>query len=111
MAPWWLGPCLVTGELDAENVDVETRVNGEVRQKFNSKDMVFKFGEILEWLSRDFTFVPGDIISGGTPVGTAAADPSKPDPDGSKPLDLFLKVGDVVEVTNAKVGTLRNKLI
>ena len=105
-----LGPCLLAGELDAENVDVETRVNGKVRQKFNSKDMVFKFGEILEWLSRDFTFVPGDIVSGGTAVGTAA-DKSKPNPDGSKPLDLFLKVGDVVEVENATIGTLRNKLI
>jgi 2-keto-4-pentenoate hydratase/2-oxohepta-3-ene-1,7-dioic acid hydratase in catechol pathway len=105
-----LGPCLVAGELDPDNVDVETKVNGQVRQKFNSKDMIFKFGEVLEFLSRDFTFVPGDIISGGTAVGTAA-DQTKPAPDGSKPLDLFLKVGDVVEVSSPKIGTLKNKLI
>jgi 2-keto-4-pentenoate hydratase/2-oxohepta-3-ene-1,7-dioic acid hydratase in catechol pathway len=105
-----LGPCLVVGELDADNVDVETKVNGKVRQKFNSRDMIFKFGEVLEWLSRDFTFVPGDIISGGTAVGTAA-DQSKPGPDGSKPLDLFLKIGDVVEVSSPKIGTLRHKLV
>jgi 2-keto-4-pentenoate hydratase/2-oxohepta-3-ene-1,7-dioic acid hydratase in catechol pathway len=105
-----LGPCLVVGELDADNVDVETKVNGQVRQKFNSKDMIFKFGEVLEWLSRDFTFVPGDIISGGTAMGTAA-DQSKPGPDGVKPLDLFVKIGDVVEVSNPKIGTLRNKVV
>jgi len=105
-----LGPTIVVGELDAENVDVETKVNGKVRQKFNSKDMIFKFGEVLEYLSRDFTFVPGDIISGGTAVGTAA-DQSKPGPDGKKPLDLFLKVGDLVEVSNPVIGTLKNKLI
>ncbi len=105
-----LGPCLLIGELDAENIDVETKVNGQVRQKFNSKDMIFKFGEVLEYLSRDFTFVPGDIISGGTAVGTAA-DQSKPLPDGSKPLDLFLKIGDVVEVSSPKIGSLKNKMV
>ena len=105
-----LGPCLVVGELDADNVDVETKVNGQVRQKFNSKDMIFKFGEVLEWLSRDFTFVPGDIISGGTAMGTAA-DQTKPGPDGVKPLDLFIKIGDVVEVSNPKIGTLKNKVV
>lgn len=105
-----LGPCIVVGELDAENVDVETKVNGQVRQKFNSKDMIFKFGEVLEFLSRDFTFVPGDIISGGTAVGTAA-DQTKPGPDGVKPLDLFLKVGDFVEVSSPKIGALSNKLV
>lgn len=105
-----LGPCLVVGELDADNVDVETKVNGQVRQKFNSKDMIFKFGEVLEFLSRDFTFVPGDIISGGTAVGTAA-DQSKPGPGGTRPLDLFLKVGDLVEVSSPQIGSLRNKLV
>ncbi len=105
-----LGPCLLVGELDAENIDVETKVNGQVRQKFNSKDMIFKFGEVLEYLSRDFTFVPGDIISGGTAVGTAA-DQSKPLPDGTKPLDLFLKIGDVVEVSSPKIGSLKNKMV
>lgn len=105
-----LGPCLLVGELDAENIDVETKVNGQVRQKFNSKDMIFKFGEVLEYLSRDFTFVPGDIISGGTAVGTAA-DQSKPLADGTKPLDLFLKVGDIVEVSSPKIGSLKNKMV
>ena len=105
-----LGPCLVAGELDADDIDVETKVNGQVRQRFNSKDMIFKFGEVLEYLSRDFTFVPGDIISGGTAIGTAA-DQSKSLPDGTKPLDLFLKVGDFVEVSSPKIGKLANRLV
>ena len=49
-----------------------TLVNGECRQRFNTRDMVFTFGEYLEYLSRDFTLYPGDIISGGTAAGTAA---------------------------------------
>jgi 2-keto-4-pentenoate hydratase/2-oxohepta-3-ene-1,7-dioic acid hydratase in catechol pathway len=105
-----LGPCLVAGELDANNVDVETKVNGQVRQKFNTKDMIFKFAEVLEFLSRDFTFVPGDIISGGTAAGTAA-DKTRPGPDGTKALDLFLKIGDVVEVSSPQIGKLTNRLV
>jgi 2-keto-4-pentenoate hydratase/2-oxohepta-3-ene-1,7-dioic acid hydratase in catechol pathway len=105
-----LGPCLVTGELDANNVDVETKVNGQVRQKFNSRDMIFKFAEVLEYLSRDFTFVPGDIISGGTAAGTAA-DKTRPGPDGTKALDLFLKIGDVVEVSSPQIGKLTSRLV
>ena len=51
---------------------METLVNGECRQRFNTRDMVFTFGEYLEYLSRDFTLYPGDVISGGTAAGTAA---------------------------------------
>jgi 2-keto-4-pentenoate hydratase/2-oxohepta-3-ene-1,7-dioic acid hydratase in catechol pathway len=105
-----LGPCLVAGELDINNVDVETKVNGQVRQKFNSKDMIFKFAEVLEYLSRDFTFVPGDIISGGTAAGTAA-DKTRPGPDGTKSLDLFLKIGDLVEVSSPQIGKLTSRLV
>jgi 2-keto-4-pentenoate hydratase/2-oxohepta-3-ene-1,7-dioic acid hydratase in catechol pathway len=105
-----MGPCIVVGEHDFRNVDVQTRVNGEVRQSFNSRDMVFSFGEILEHLSRDFTFLPGDLISGGTGAGTAA-DTTKPLPDGTRPLDKFLKVGDVVEVSSPQVGAIRNRLV
>ena len=105
-----MGPCIVVGEHDFRNVDVQTRVNGEVRQSFNSRDMVFSFGEILEHLSRDFTFLPGDIISGGTGAGTAA-DTTKPLPDGTRPLDKFLKMGDVVEVSSPQIGAISNRLV
>ncbi len=105
-----MGPCIVVGELEPKNVDVETRVNGQVRQRFNTKEMIWSFGEILEHLSRDFTFVPGDVIAGGTSAGTAA-DKTRRRPDGTRPLDLFLKAGDVVEVASPKIGTLRNRIV
>ncbi len=105
-----VGPCIVVDEVDCQNVDVETRVNGEVRQRFNSKDMIFNFGEVLEYLSCDFTFVPGDMIGGGTAAGTAA-DKTKRLADGSRSRELFLKSGDVVEVSSPQVGSIRNKII
>ena len=50
-----LGPCIVVGELDASDIDVETWVNGECRQRFNTRDMVFSYWEYIEYLSRDLT--------------------------------------------------------
>ena len=105
-----MGPCIVVGELTAQNVDVETCVNGQLRQQYNTRDMIFSFGEVLEYLSRDFTFVPGDVIAGGTAAGTAA-DKTKRLPDGSRPKDLFLKVSDVVEITSPQIGVLRNRIV
>ena len=50
-----LGPCIVVGELEPANVDFETIVNGEQRQVSNTDDMIFSFGQYLEYLSRDMT--------------------------------------------------------
>src|SRR6266545_4150997 len=68
------GPCVVVGELDQQDIDAETRVNGVVRQSYNTSEMIWSFGEVLEYLSQDFTFVPGDVIAGGT---SAQAAPGK----------------------------------
>jgi 2-keto-4-pentenoate hydratase/2-oxohepta-3-ene-1,7-dioic acid hydratase in catechol pathway len=105
-----LGPCIAVGELDHQHVDAETRVNGVVRQSYNTKEMIWSFGEVLEYLSRDFTFVPGDVIAGGTSAGTAA-DKSRRGPDGKRPLDLFLKIGDTVEVSSSNIGALSNRIV
>jgi 2-keto-4-pentenoate hydratase/2-oxohepta-3-ene-1,7-dioic acid hydratase in catechol pathway len=105
-----IGPCIVVGELDQQNVDVETRVNGNVRQSYNTKEMIWSFGDVLEYLSQDFTFVPGDVIAGGTSAGTAA-DKSRRSADGKRPLDLFLKIGDVVEVSSPQIGALSNGIV
>lgn len=104
-----MGPCIVVGELDPQNVDVKLRVNGQDRQNYNTRDMIFTFGEVLEYLSRDFTFVPGDVIAGGTSVGTAA-DQTRRGPDGSRPRDLFLKIGDTVELSSPGIGVLCNRI-
>ena len=84
-----LGPCIVVGELDAEDVDFETLVNGEQRQQGNTKEMVFSFGDYLEYLSRDMTLYPGDIIVSGTPAGSVA-DSTPMAEDGSQPDEPFL---------------------
>jgi 2-keto-4-pentenoate hydratase/2-oxohepta-3-ene-1,7-dioic acid hydratase in catechol pathway len=105
-----MGPCIVLGDIDYQDVEVETRVNGDVRQSYSTAGMIFSFGEILEHLSVDFTFVPGDVISAGTDAGTAA-DRTTPSADGSRATDLFLKVGDVVEVSSPRIGTLRNAIV
>jgi acylpyruvate hydrolase len=85
-------------------------VNGERRQSFNTRDMVFSFGEYLEHLSRDFTLYPGDIISGGTAAGTAA-DSSELLPDGSSAPERFLKPGDLVEMSSPSIGSLRTRVV
>jgi acylpyruvate hydrolase len=105
-----LGPCIAVGEANPTNIDLETLVNGERRQRFNTRDMVFTFGEYLEYLSRDFTLYPGDIISGGTAAGTAA-DSSELLPDGSSAPGRFLKPGDLVEMNSPSIGSLRTRVV
>ncbi len=105
-----MGPCIVIGETGQQEVDVETRVNGVLRQSYSTSEMIWNFGDVLEYLSQDFTFVPGDVIAGGTAAGTAA-DKSRRSPDGKRPLDLFLKVGDVVEVSSSQIGALSNQIV
>jgi len=105
-----LGPCISVGETDPFATDVETLVNGEVRQAFNTSDMVFSFGEYLEYLSRDLTLYPGDIISGGTAAGTAA-DSSPRLADGTSPPERYLKPGDTVEIRSPPIGSLRASIV
>jgi 2-keto-4-pentenoate hydratase/2-oxohepta-3-ene-1,7-dioic acid hydratase in catechol pathway len=105
-----LGPCIAVGECDPIAVDLETLVNGERRQAFNTRDMVFSFGEYLEYLSRDFSLYPGDIISGGTAAGTAA-DSSPLLADGGSAPARFLKPGDTVEMTSPAIGSLRTRVV
>jgi len=112
------GPFIVVGEFpDAQNIGWETRVNGELRQQGNTKDMTFSFAEFVEYLSADMVLLPGDVISAGTTAGTAqdssAIIPGSAGPSGQPLRDpkLFLKPGDVVEVSNPAMGTLRNRIV
>ena len=105
-----LGPCIAVGEADPTNIEMETLVNGERRQHFNTHDMVFTFGEYLEYLSRDFTLYPGDIISGGTAAGTAA-DSSELLADNTSAPGRFLKPGDTVDMNSQAIGTLRTRVV
>lgn len=105
-----LGPCIAIGEVDPFDAEVETLVNGEVRQKYRTTGMVYDFAEYLEYLSTDFTFYPGDIISGGTAAGTAA-DSSPLNPDRSQSNDRYLKPGDHVEIRSPIIGSLRTRIV
>lgn len=105
-----IGPCIVVGEINPNDVEIETIVNGVVKQKFSSGEMIHSFGEILEFFSSDFTFFPGDVVAGGTGAGTAI-DQVKPTSDGSWPKDLFLSAGDTVEIRSADIGSLVSHIV
>ncbi|MBY6153545.1 fumarylacetoacetate hydrolase family protein [Vannielia litorea] len=97
-----MGPWLVPFTDDAQiaQADIETRVNGELRQQDNTARMIFSVAYQIAYISTFTTLVPGDIIVSGTPTGAGARfDPPK-----------FLKPGDVVEVTSPGLGTLRNEV-
>jgi len=94
------GPWLVTADElgDPHTLDVELRVNGEVRQHSNTDDLIYKVPQLIEFISQDLTLEPGDIISTGTPGGVGVfMNPP-----------IFLKAGDVIDVTIERIGTLRN---
>lgn len=85
-----LGPCIATG-LDLANLEVVGRVNGVVRQKSRTDQLIFDAFHLVWFVSRVMTLLPGDIISTGTPAGIGP-----------------LASGDVVEVEVEGVGVLRN---
>jgi 2-keto-4-pentenoate hydratase/2-oxohepta-3-ene-1,7-dioic acid hydratase in catechol pathway len=100
-----MGPCIVVGEVDPQAIDVRTVLNGQERQRYNSKDMTFSVAEYLEYLSRDLTFLPGDVVSGGTGAGTAMESASA---DGGA---KFLKPGDLVDVSSPQIGSLTSRIV
>ncbi|MDE3076106.1 MAG: fumarylacetoacetate hydrolase family protein [Chloroflexota bacterium] len=105
-----MGPCILVGEFDPQNIAVVTKVNGQVRQDYNTDQMTWGFAEYLQFLARDFTFQPGDVLSGGTGAGTAM-DSSRRGAGGKASTELFLKPGDVVEVSSPSIGMLRNRIV
>ena len=88
------GP-IITTELEPWNgIAVQTRVNGEVRQDGNTRDMMFSIDRIIQHISQFCTLLPGDLIATGTPEGVGP-----------------LQNGDVVEVSIDGIGTLRNPVV
>lgn len=105
-----LGPCILVDGSDPQDIGVSVEVNGQLRQNYNSDQMIYSFAEYIAYLSKDLTLVPGDVILGGTGTGTAA-DQSKRHPDGTPvSLDLFLKSGDIVDVRSPGIGSLPNHI-
>jgi 2-keto-4-pentenoate hydratase/2-oxohepta-3-ene-1,7-dioic acid hydratase in catechol pathway len=88
-----VGPVIARG-LDYNNLHLETRVNGEVRQSESTEDLLFNVEAIVSYVSRYVTLMPGDIIFTGTPGSTEAMEP-----------------GDIVEVELEGVGILSNRVV
>ena len=94
-----MGPWIVTpDELDAANAAVSLKVNGEVRQKSNTNDLIFNVPYLIEFISAAFPLEAGDVISTGTPSGVGMfMTPPR-----------WLRKGDRVEATIEGIGTLEN---
>jgi 2-keto-4-pentenoate hydratase/2-oxohepta-3-ene-1,7-dioic acid hydratase in catechol pathway len=96
-----LGPYMVTSDLipDPNNLRLETRVNGETRQDWNTNDMIFNCRQLISFASKMMTIKPGDIFFTGTPQGVILGMP----PD----KRVWLKAGDKIACSLEKLGELR----
>ena len=97
------GPWITTKDeiSDPQNLEIITKVNGELRQKSSSVNMVIPIKKIISSLSSIITMEEGDIISTGTPAGVAM----------SMKEPKYLKDGDIVEISIENLGTIRNKVV
>jgi 2-keto-4-pentenoate hydratase/2-oxohepta-3-ene-1,7-dioic acid hydratase in catechol pathway len=93
-----IGPWMTTGVDLRKPLHITCRINGVVTQDDTTDSMIFKFADILAYVSTFMTLKPGDIIATGTPTKIGQQ------PDERK----WLKAGDVFEMTVPEVGTLRN---
>ncbi len=95
-----LGPWLVTTDSVPETLQLRVRVNGEEWGRGCSADMQFSMEEIVEYISRDETLFPGDVIGSGTVPGCCGLE-----------LDRGIQPGDVVELEADGIGVLRNRVV
>ena len=113
-----LGPCIVTADEigDPQNLKLQSRVNGELRQSSTTGNMIWSCAQLIHFFSRNFTLKPGMVIITGTPAGTAwSADKElggkgvhQP---GLVPATRYCLPGDVVECEIEKIGVLRNTVV
>ena len=98
-----MGPFIVTADeiADAQQLKIECRVNGKVKQASNTRHMIFNIASIIQWLSRAMPLEAGDVIATGTPSGVGFV---------RQPPE-FLVPGDVVECEVERVGVLRNRIV
>ncbi len=88
-----IGPWIET-ELDPGNLVVETCLNGELKQRGNTRDLIYPVPELVSFISDVMTLLPGDIVATGTPSGVGPMCP-----------------GDTIEVSIESIGTLRNSVV
>jgi 2-keto-4-pentenoate hydratase/2-oxohepta-3-ene-1,7-dioic acid hydratase in catechol pathway len=96
-----MGPCAVPVEDggDPDDLDLKLRLNGEVKQDANTRQMIFNVAEIVSYISQICTLETGDVIACGTPAGVG------------KHQDIRLEDGDILEVEIPHVGVLRTPVV
>jgi 2-keto-4-pentenoate hydratase/2-oxohepta-3-ene-1,7-dioic acid hydratase in catechol pathway len=85
-----IGPWIET-EVDPDDLQVESYLNGQLRQSARTSDLIFGIAEIISFVSGIMTLLPGDVIATGTPSGIGKMNPS-----------------DIVEIKIENIGTLKN---
>jgi 2-keto-4-pentenoate hydratase/2-oxohepta-3-ene-1,7-dioic acid hydratase in catechol pathway len=98
-----LGPWITTSDEipDPQNLDVRVWVNSELRQSFNTSDMVFSCHDQIVHLSKAMTLEPGDVIATGTSIGNGVL----------RNPPLFLRCGDTVKISIDRLGSIENTVI
>ena len=95
-----MGPCLVTpDEIEVDKLRMKTRINGEVWSDGNTRDMHFKFPQLIAYLSKDDPLYPGEFIGSGTVGFGSGIENNK-----------WLKPGDIIELEVEGIGILRNRV-
>ena len=79
---------------DPHTLNIELKVNSDVKQSSNTKHLLFKVPDLMEYITSLFTMEPGDIVATGTPSGIGPVLP-----------------GDIIEATIERIGTLTNKVV
>lgn len=103
MATGGFGPWLMTVEEvgDPYELEITTRLNGAVMQNAKANQLVFDFGDLIEYCSSFTTLRPGDLIVTGTPGGVGSA----------RNPPIFMDEGDEIEIEIHPIGTLRNTVV
>lgn len=98
-----IGPWIVTADemANPQNLDIALRLNGQIMQQGNTRDLIFPIDYLIAHLSNFFTLQPGDLVFTGTPSGVGA---------GRQP-PLFLQSGDSIEISISGIGTLANGVV
>ena len=114
LGPWISTPGMVP---DPQSLILSTKINGELRQRSSTSDMIWTCAELIHFFSINFTLKPGMIILTGTPAGTAwSNDPtlggkwSSNDPD-LVPATRYCEPGDVVESSISTSGNIQNSIV
>jgi len=88
-----IGPFIET-DIDPNNVNISSRLNGKPRQSSNTKNFIFNMFELFSFISNIMTLCPGDVITTGTPSGIGG-----------------MKPGDIIEIEVEGIGVLKNKVV